>query len=167
MDREEAIEELKTRYLTMSQCLDKEELHKANKAIDMAIEALQQESQFYPLCEDCNKKMDEIRRVYDKCKEQQPYEDAISRQDALDVISRIGLCKCSTNEVQAVDECLRAVKYLPSVNTEKVGEWIPIDPEQHLFQCSVCGSESTVDTVMYKPTWKYCPNCKAKMEGEE
>ena len=43
MTREEAISELKTRYLTMSQCLDKEELHKANEAIDLAIEALQTE----------------------------------------------------------------------------------------------------------------------------
>lgn len=43
MTREEAIEELKTRYLTMSQCFNKEELHKANKAIDMAIKALEQE----------------------------------------------------------------------------------------------------------------------------
>lgn len=45
MNREEAIEELKTRYLTMSQRLNKEELHKANKAIDMAITALSQEQQ--------------------------------------------------------------------------------------------------------------------------
>ena len=43
MTRDEAIAELKTRYLTMSQCLDKEELHKANEAIDMAIEVLQTE----------------------------------------------------------------------------------------------------------------------------
>jgi len=41
MTREEAISELETRYLTMSQCLNKEELHKANEAIDMAIEALE------------------------------------------------------------------------------------------------------------------------------
>jgi len=27
--------------------------------------------------------------------------DAVSRQAAIDVISRIGLCKCSTKEVQA------------------------------------------------------------------
>lgn len=41
MTREEAVAELKTRYLTMSQCLDKEDLHKENDAIDMAIEALE------------------------------------------------------------------------------------------------------------------------------
>lgn len=37
---EEIIEELKTRYLTMSQCPDKEELHKANGAIDIAIASI-------------------------------------------------------------------------------------------------------------------------------
>lgn len=37
---EEIIDELKTRYLTMSQCLDKEELHKANEAIDIAIASI-------------------------------------------------------------------------------------------------------------------------------
>lgn len=43
MTKKEAIEELRTRYLTMSQCLDKEELNRANIALDMAIEALDQE----------------------------------------------------------------------------------------------------------------------------
>lgn len=45
------------------------------KALEMAIKALEQEPQFYPQCEDCNKKMDEIRMVYDKCKEQEPCDD--------------------------------------------------------------------------------------------
>ena len=36
----EIIEELKTRYLTMSQCPDKEELHKANESIDIAIASI-------------------------------------------------------------------------------------------------------------------------------
>lgn len=43
MTNKEAIEELRTRYLTMSQCLDKEELNRANIALDMAIEVLDQE----------------------------------------------------------------------------------------------------------------------------
>lgn len=48
MTREETISELKTRYFSMSQCLQVEELHKANEAIDLAIEALQTDP-----CEDC------------------------------------------------------------------------------------------------------------------
>lgn len=38
----------------------------------MAIEALKQESAYYSSCIDCDKKMDEIRRAYDKLKEQDP-----------------------------------------------------------------------------------------------
>ena len=42
------------------------------EALDMAIKALEQEPTYYPPCIDCNKKMDEIRRTYDKLKEQEP-----------------------------------------------------------------------------------------------
>lgn len=38
MTNKEAIEKLRTRYLTMSQCLNKEELNRANAALDKAIE---------------------------------------------------------------------------------------------------------------------------------
>ena len=38
-------------------------------------QALSQEPTYYPPCIDCNKKMDEIRRAYDKLKEQEPCED--------------------------------------------------------------------------------------------
>ena len=31
-----------------------------------AIKALEQEPKYYPPCEDCHKRMDEIRRIYDK-----------------------------------------------------------------------------------------------------
>ena len=46
---------------------------------------------------------------------QEPCEDCISRQTVLDTISRIGLYKSGTKEVQAVAECLRAVEALPPV----------------------------------------------------
>ena len=39
--------------------------------LDMEIKALSQEPTYYPPCIDCNKKMDEIRRAYDKLKEQE------------------------------------------------------------------------------------------------
>jgi len=39
--------------------------------------ALEQEPSYYPPCIDCNKKMDEIRRAYDKLKEQEPILDKI------------------------------------------------------------------------------------------
>lgn len=39
------------------------------EAYTMAIKALEQGPTYYPPCIDCNEKMDEIRRAYDKLKE--------------------------------------------------------------------------------------------------
>ena len=93
-------------------------------------------------------------------------EDAISRQAVIDSLHSKFADGFDSDRWWNSMSVLYAINKVPSISTEKVGEWIPIDPEQHLFQCSVCGSESTVDTVMYKPTWKYCPNCGAKMGVE-
>lgn len=43
------------------------------KELEKRIKALEQEPTYYPPCIDCNKKMDEIRRAYDKLKEQKPF----------------------------------------------------------------------------------------------
>ena len=43
MTNEEAIEELKERYLGMSAYADREQFQKANQALDMAIEALEKQ----------------------------------------------------------------------------------------------------------------------------
>lgn len=51
--------------------------HKDHEPFNMAIKALEQEPTYYPPCINCHKKMDEIRRTYDKLKEQQPMLDKI------------------------------------------------------------------------------------------
>lgn len=49
---------------------DKDAEYEAHKVL---LECLkEQEPSYYPPCIDCNKKMDEIRRAYDKLKEQEP-----------------------------------------------------------------------------------------------
>ena len=48
------------------------------------------------------------------------------------------------------------VEYLPSV-TQKTGRWI----FNGYYECSECGKTT------YNDTYKYCPNCGAKMEVEE
>lgn len=55
---------------------------------------------------------------------------------------------------------------LPSV-TQKSGKWICID-DYHIgkFKCSVCQTEGFPNTVMYKPTWNYCPNCGSYNGGD-
>lgn len=110
---------------------------------------------------------------------QAPCEDAISRQAALNAISRIGLCKCSTNEIQAIDECLRATEALSPVTPQpKTGHWIkygiPRCGEQH-YKCTSCGYYINFGQwgELYTKEFKYCPNCGLRMvephesEGKE
>ena len=69
MTNEEAINELRDRHLSISAFADKEQCGKANKAIDMAIQALEKQipkkplhwddcEQFYIECPCCGKRYD-------------------------------------------------------------------------------------------------------------
>ena len=57
----------------------------------------------------------------------EPCEDVISRETASDAIFNIGMCTCSTKEVEVASECLRAVEALPLVTPlyDNSG-WIPV-----------------------------------------
>ena len=94
--------------------------------------------------------------------EQQPCEDAISRQAAIGIIQNWlnfdtgysygekNVMKCAINELMD----------LPSVRVaEKTGRWIEDEYEMKVW-CSKCGEE-------HEECSKYCPNCGAKMEVEE
>ena len=146
-----------------------------NEEFLMAIEALEQE----PCIQEKQANADKIDAVYiDGFKagysqarfdlEQERCEDAISRQAVLDAISRVGMCKCSTNEIEAVDDCSRVVEVLPSVTpAEKVGRWIEKDgyDGDTYYDCSECGeSWTTIDGTPWNNGMKYCPNCGARME---
>ena len=92
-----------------------------NEALDMAIKALEQEPVFFPPCQDCNTKMNEIRRAYDKL--QEPCGNAIDRAEAIKVAS--GYCHPAN--------VARELAKLPSVNPTKTG-WIPVSerlPDKH------------------------------------
>lgn len=65
------------------------------------------------------------------------------KENVLDAISRIGLLKSDTKEVQVVAECLRAVEALPPVKPQEpkwisVNEKLPDDGEDVLF-CDLFG----------------------------
>ena len=51
----------------------------------------------------------------------------------------------------------------------KQGEWIDDGLKYgiHWFKCSSCGESQDIPTVMLKPYYHYCPNCGAKMEGQD
>lgn len=95
-----------------------------------------------------------------KALEQEPCEDAISRQAAIDALTK-------TSGIRG--DALKALYDLSYVSTEKTGQWIDRFPLKEC-KCSECdylimlsfGSFSEVIKQM-----KYCPNCGAKMQEVE
>ena len=131
-----------------------------------------------PIKTPCNSEYIEIYEIAIQALEQEPCENAIKKEDVLDAISRIGLHKSGTREVQAVAECLRAVEALTPVNPQpKTGHWIRwyeqkdfglyIENIPHC-KCSECGKEYDPHSSQFI---KYCNECGARMvepqESEE
>lgn len=114
-----------------------------------------------PMNEDCRKSAEALN-IAIKALKQEPCEDAISRQDVLDMMQiRMG-----------AKELYKAVYDLPSVTpTRKKGKWIRHEERKPLKygyeliikgKCSNCGE-------VFGETYKmnYCPNCGARIGGEE
>ena len=102
----------------------------------------------------------QIKRVI-KALEQEPCEDAISRQAVLNLI----------NADWKYEGLEMDVASLPPVNPQepKTGHWIkysiPRCGEQH-YQCTNCDYYINFGQwgELYTKEFKYCPNCGAKME---
>ena len=93
-----------------------------------------------------------------KALEQEPCEDAISRDAAIDLIADFEL---------SMDEVVRGVHALPSVTSQpKTGHWIK---KGNTLKCPLCGAKGADIKDDY--CFNYCPNCGAKMvkpqESEE
>ena len=95
----------------------------------------------------------------DKCNHYEP--DALSQQPCEDCISRQEAINCVTsNEFRY--KIVEDIKTLPSVTPkEKTAAWVPTDEEPHeVYECNVCG------WLLYdedRADFNYCPNCGAKM----
>lgn len=74
-----------------------------------------------------------------------------------------------------LDKLREAVKAMPAANVAPVvhAYWLGIegdgyDPEGNIvwdtFECTNCGKEHYADG---EPEWEYCPECGAKMDGEQ
>ena len=160
MTREEAINIL---YGIQADNLNLDNAYTKDKyeALAMAIQALEQEPVFFPSCQDCNIKMDEIRRAYDKLQKQEPCEDAISRAEVLNLIDS----KDPNYEVRHFKE---DVECLPPVTPQqRIGKWIKSRDNygNNHFTCPFC--EHDIATK-YAGTWddNYCSNCGARLEME-
>ena len=115
-----------------------------------------------------NKKFEEARKISIKALEQEPCEDAISREDAIE--SAKGIYN-SNSEAKAL--CIiTMLKELPSVTPSRhKGHWI-YDETLENWRCSKCNE--TPKTMGYVGTadfmaehFKFCNHCGVEMESEE
>lgn len=108
---------------------------------------------------------DEMKEALDmtiRAFEQQPCEDAISKQQCIDAVNKILAQYVPKIYLYTLPlELEKTITDLPSVNTKKTGHWeevqfrtIPYNRISKAKKCSVCGKRK--DKYV---TWNYCPNC--------
>lgn len=100
-----------------------------------------------------------------KALEQQPCEDTVSRQAAIDALQDVS--KYYTEKGRKwhphVDFMVDAIKDLPPVTSQqKIGKWVKEYIGCTYDVCSECKQKITTGYFEYN----YCPNCGAKMESE-
>ncbi|MBQ7265123.1 MAG: hypothetical protein IJS61_03405 [Firmicutes bacterium] len=104
-----------------------------------------------------------------KALEQQPCEDAISRQAVLDEMIQIGMETFKT--YNDYSKLFDFVDNMPSVTPQpKTGHWIEKDgyDGDTYYDCSECGEIwVAIEGTPWDNGMNYCPNCGAKMEVEE
>ena len=118
--------------------------------------------------------------------------DLINRQDALNCINKLYEGHTACNMFEALDAVAEDIEELPSA--ERVGKWVehldmhPLAKEESKYVCSCCGWRTRqvetnghlvggygaeaigaewVCTEWEDLFYKYCPNCGARMIGEE
>lgn len=135
------------------------------EALDMAIQALEQQTRDCKTCKRSNNGecafTEECHECMWKSKyEQQPCEDCISRAEAL----KYSHIEYDDDGVGHKVIYAEDIEELPSVTPQpKIGKWIIIDDcEQFIAKCSECGRIEDSRMISKYP---YC-HCGAKMEGD-
>ena len=121
---------------------------KENEALEMAIQALQQE----PTVEDMEREYEKSKALFHKIVE---CDDAVSREAVLMI---------ANSPTLSINETVAMIKRLPSV-MQKSGHWNTYENYQGgiketWYECSECKWSS----ALLIPR-KYCPNCGADMKG--
>ncbi len=100
---------------------------------------------------------------------QEPCEDAISRQAVNTLVDELARAisdeRCHISRGRSTGEIMQDILDLPSITPKrKTGKWNLLgldDPSDvKLYRCSECHMKITLK-------FNYCPNCGAKMEGED
>lgn len=115
-------------------------------------------------CTDCihykvcgNEGVDDVAMTF--CADKQTDGDLISRQAVLAIIDEHDCCGSLNGRT---DFYKQLVEDLPSA--EKTAVWVGIDDEPHEdWECDHCGF---IIFGVEEP-YRFCPNCGAKMKGEE
>ena len=89
--------------------------------------------------------------------------DTIYRQQAIDEVINLWADKPFGNPTLVeIKDCIEA---LPSAQPRKTGKWIKLYAGN--YKCSVCGDWWGNDNNEMVEDFKYCPNCGARMEGDD
>ena len=118
---------------------------------------------------------DKVIETVSECEEpsaqQEPCEDAVSRQAAIDAMNGLpkwpdavsGVCLDYADVIAVLSE------HLPSAQPErKTGRWLEREDYEgsYYYDCSVCGNSwTTIDGTPQENGMNYCPNCGAEMKG--
>lgn len=93
--------------------------------------------------------------------------DLISRQAAIDAVADLyWMDERLLNFKKEIDVTFGKIKALPSADPVKRGRWIKDDVGVHCSEC-FCGWDFLTGVPVEVYGFHYCPNCGARMDGEE
>lgn len=112
--------------------------------------------------------------------------DYIRREDVIDKINKrqrkLIYCFGFENDIVKIMDIAKSIVIaIPSAQPElesanvapvRVGHWVPIGDEPYdEWECDRCGfvidGSGCLDPDEYRDIYKFCPNCGAKMDGDE
>ena len=85
--------------------------------------------------------------------------ELISREAAIEALKRAEALTRAFGYHNVID----TIREQPTIDPVKRGKWIGSDDFDEYYRCSECGKGETQFGGLYH----YCPNCGARMEGEE
>lgn len=99
--------------------------------------------------------------------------DLIDRQEAIKALCKAG---CDSGHCGVSCDDVKAIEDLPSADAVSVryGHWEECEVlDENCVEvcqsarCSICGRYHTTPYMYYFDQYKYCPNCGARMDGEQ